>query len=99
MAKNGTRIQAIRQKCLDCSSGPKAVKFCTCTGCSLWPFRFGMRRKTAAKKFGPELLTPELMPDPNISLEDLPDTAPTVAKSRAGSRDTARHSVSVETAG
>jgi len=99
MRKNGTPIRAIRQYCLDCSSGPKAVKFCPDTACPLWPLRFGMRRKTAAKKFGPELLTPELMPDPNISLEDLPDTAPTVAKSRAASRDTARHSVSVETAG
>lgn len=35
-------LDAIREKCMDCSVyDEKEVKLCTCTGCSLWPFRFG----------------------------------------------------------
>ena len=35
-------LQAIRQKCLDCSCHqPSQVRDCRLTACSLWPFRFG----------------------------------------------------------
>ena len=35
-------LEAIKEKCLDCSVyDEKEVKLCTCTGCPLWPFRFG----------------------------------------------------------
>lgn len=35
-------LDAIHEKCLDCSVyDEKEVKLCTCTGCPLWPFRFG----------------------------------------------------------
>lgn len=39
---NQTPLKAIRAKCLDCSVyQPKEVKNCTCTDCSLYPYRFG----------------------------------------------------------
>lgn len=35
-------LEAIADKCLDCSVyDEKEVKLCSCTSCSLWPFRFG----------------------------------------------------------
>ena len=60
-------LVAIRKHCLDCSSGSiKEVKHCPCDGvhstrCFLWPFRFGKRPKTAAKKYGAEFLDPAAM--------------------------------------
>lgn len=37
-----TPIKAIRAKCLDCCCGSQTeVKLCTCTDCSLYPFRLG----------------------------------------------------------
>jgi len=36
------KSQAIKQKCLDCSSSsPKEVTLCHIVDCPLWPFRFG----------------------------------------------------------
>lgn len=35
-------LDAIKEKCLDCSVYDEdEVKLCTCTSCTLWPFRFG----------------------------------------------------------
>lgn len=49
--KKITQLKAIRAKCLDCSAGsPSEVKVCPVTDCSLWPFRFGIAPKTAAKR-------------------------------------------------
>lgn len=51
-----TPIKAIRAKCLDCSGdSPKKVKLCHIPECALYPYRFGVRPDTAAKKFGKAL--------------------------------------------
>ena len=35
-------LAVIREKCIDCSGGSKAeVRYCTVTGCPLWPYRMG----------------------------------------------------------
>jgi len=71
-------LRAIRRYCLDCcNNNHKAVKYCPCDGvhstwCPLWPYRFGMRPKTAIRRYGQKFLNPHLMPDENIPLEDLP---------------------------
>lgn len=72
-----TPLASIRQSCLDCSETRKMVMWCPCDGvhstwCPSWPYRFGMRPETARKKYGRRLLTPELMPDANIHIDDLP---------------------------
>ena len=77
MAKVLFPMKAIRAKCLDCSGTSKAVKYCPCDGinstrCELWPFRFGMRVPRATKLHGKELLAPDLMPDANTPLDELP---------------------------
>ena len=70
-------LRAIRLNCIDCCCGSaKAAKWCTCDGvnstrCHLWPFRFGKRPKTAAKKYGDRLLDPRQMPSASISLDDV----------------------------
>ena len=46
-----TPIKAIREKCLDCSSGSfTEAENCPVTNCALYPYRFGMRPDTAAAK-------------------------------------------------
>ena len=46
-----TPMKAIRMKCLDCCCGStNEVKLCTCVDCTLFPFRFGKRPSTLAKK-------------------------------------------------
>ena len=71
-------LRAIRAVCLDCCAGEsKAVAFCTCDGlhstrCAAWPFRFGTRPASAARRYGKAMVTPELMPDAGVSLDDLP---------------------------
>ena len=71
-----TPMQAIRKHCVDCCGSTKTVKFCTCDGvhstrCDLWPFRFGKRPATAARKYGKQLLDPALMPSADVSLEEV----------------------------
>ena len=69
-------LKAIRQKCLDCcNDSAKYVKFCTedglhSTWCPLWPYRFGMRPRTAARRYGVRLMDPEQMPSADVPLED-----------------------------
>ena len=42
------------------------------TRCDLWPYRFGIRPESARQRYGARLVTPELMPDANANLDDLP---------------------------
>ena len=51
----------------------KAVVWCPVTNCALWPFRLGMNPATVRAKYGPGLVTPSMMPDPNINLDELPN--------------------------
>ena len=82
MARVRTPIRAIREHCVECSGGSqKAVKFCSCDGvhsswCPLWPYRFGVRPETAGQRHGREFVTPTLMPEANLSLEELPSGPP-----------------------
>ena len=69
-------LKAIRQNCLDCSETVKYITYCPCDGlhstlCALWPFRFGKRPATVRKKWR-ALMTPDLMPDASVPVEDLP---------------------------
>lgn len=42
MTAKAVVLQAIRQKCLDCSAGqPSEVRECPVTTCGLWPYRLG----------------------------------------------------------
>jgi hypothetical protein len=71
-------LKAIRLNCLDCSERAKDVQWCPCDGihstrCHLWPYRFGRRPKTVAERYGPALVTPEMMPSENVSEDDLPN--------------------------
>lgn len=70
-------MKAIRSNCLECSSSPKAVAYCPCDGfnstrCEFWPYRFGCRPETARVEYGDAMLTPELMPGPEVELDSLP---------------------------
>jgi hypothetical protein len=81
MARKLTPIRAIRAKCLDCACNSiKYIRYCPCDGlhadrCPLWPFRFGLLPKTAAKKYGAELLDPQQMPDGKLPLEQCSPTS------------------------
>ena len=71
-------LRAVRESCLDCCcGGRKDITYCTCDGihstrCALWPYRFGSRPETIAAKYGPALVTPSMMPDEAICVDDLP---------------------------
>jgi hypothetical protein len=73
-----TPIEAIRANCLECGGGGfKAVLYCTCDGlhgehCHLWIYRSGCRPETIVEKYGPALVTPEMMPDAGVCEDDLP---------------------------
>lgn len=69
---NPSPLRAIRKNCLDCCGGAKAVAYCTCTDCSLWLLRFGKRPATVLKTLGAAMVTPQLMPDADTPLEELP---------------------------
>jgi hypothetical protein len=48
-------LKQIRKCCLDCTGGsPKEVRYCTCTDCALWPFRFGRRPSSVIRAEGSE---------------------------------------------
>ncbi len=72
-----TPIKAIRKNCLECSGGlSNVVKWCPCDGvhstrCHLWPYRFGMRPDSVRRKHGEMFVTPKLMQDSSISIEQL----------------------------
>ncbi len=52
----GTRgpLKLIRRFCLDCTDGPKSVRFCTAVDCPLWIYRFGKRPKRVIREYGKE---------------------------------------------
>lgn len=53
--KTNSPLKAIRWFCTDCMGGQmREISDCTDRGCSLWPFRFGMR-PTAARKAGKDV--------------------------------------------
>lgn len=67
-----TPRKAIRRNCLDCCCGSrKAVAYCTCTDCNLWPHRFGISPAKVRKHMGGKWLNPKLMPDANVPLGSL----------------------------
>jgi len=44
-------LKAIRAHCRDCCNNSyKAIEFCSCPDCALWPYRFGIRPSTARRK-------------------------------------------------
>ena len=50
MAEIKIPLKAIRAKCLDCSNGQIVeVRECVIPSCPLYPYRMGMRPKTAEK--------------------------------------------------
>ena len=70
-------LKAIRAACMECAGTAKAVAYCTCDGlnstqCHLWPYRFGMRPETTRGEFGEAMVTPAMMPGPDVELESLP---------------------------
>ena len=100
-----TPTKAIREKCLECCSGNrKYVGYCTLDGlnsqpaCPLWPHRFGMRPKSAAKRYGPQFLDPKRMPGPNEPLDKLPPLTwvPISIASKGAIPEQLRHPVAVE---
>ena len=65
-------LVAVRKHCLDCSGGLiKYRKWCPCTDCPLWPYRFGMRPKTAKRRYGSEIMDPKRMPPASVCLDNL----------------------------
>lgn len=51
MGEIKTPLKAIRAKCLDCSNGQIGeVRECVIPGCPLYPYRMGVRPKTAEKR-------------------------------------------------
>jgi len=75
MADGKSPLRTVRHKCLDCCCGSrKVVKYCPADGvhstrCALWPFRFGARPATAARRHGERFLDPEAMPDANVPVQ------------------------------
>ena len=86
-----TPMRAIRLNCLDCSGlSAKSVLWCPCDGvhstrCQFWPYRFGCRPETIAEKYGPDLVTPDTMPGPDMCEDDLPNGLEAAAAYLAGS--------------
>ena len=70
--------RAVRRNCLECCAGDrKAVTWCSCDGlhstrCEFWDHRFGVGPGRAARTYGRHVVTPELMPEANHPLDDLP---------------------------
>ena len=69
----GLSLRVVRQHCIDCSGDSfKAVLWCPAYGCHLWRFRLGLKPTTIRAKYGNGLITPNLMPAPNVNLDVLP---------------------------
>jgi hypothetical protein len=72
----------------------KHVAYCPSWNCPLWAYQFGKRPETLRERIGAAMLSPELMPDPDTPLEELPNNpadyrlaieAGKAAKAKAGS--------------
>ena len=77
MRRARTPVKAIREYCRNCSETEKRVAWCPCDGlhsnwCPLWLYRFGIRPETASQKYGKYVVTPEMMPGADVSIDDLP---------------------------
>ena len=69
----GASLGVIRRHCLDCSGDSfKAVLWCTVYGCHLWNLRLGLKPSTVRAKYGPGLVTANMMPRANVNLDSLP---------------------------
>ena len=84
-------LKAVREKCLDCATTSRAVKYCTCDGrhstwCALWPMRFGRRPSTMLRGPDADLVNPEKMPHEDVALEGLPTMRRRVRFERTGAR-------------
>jgi len=64
------RVQAVREKCLDCGGSPKEVTLCHVFDCPLWEYRFGghyksntalKRMENAKKRYPKEILEIKLI--------------------------------------
>ena len=86
MGSKGPGLAAIRRNCLDCSGGIiKHVTWCPCDGlhstrCEFWSFRFGATPDKVRRRYGPQLVTPALMPDADVDLDGLPAHPPRVQR-------------------
>ena len=70
----GLSLLVVRRHCMDCSGDSlKTVLWCPVHDCNLWKFRLGIKPSTVRAKYGPGLVTPIMMPDPNVNLDDLPN--------------------------
>ncbi len=70
-------LKAIRSACLECAGTAKSVAYCPNDGvnstlCPVWHYRFGKRPETVQLELGEAMLTPEMMPGPEVELESLP---------------------------
>ena len=70
-------LSLIRKNCIECSESTKYILWCPCDGlhstyCQYWPFRLGSRPQTVCERYGPRLVTPEMMPPSDVELELLP---------------------------
>lgn len=55
MAREGSPLRAIKEKCLDCCCGSASeVSNCTCTQCPLYPFRKGKNTNLQGRKVSEE---------------------------------------------
>jgi len=50
MQRRTSPLRAIRRFCRICAGAPRDVRDCTAEHCPLWPFRFGVKPETAAKR-------------------------------------------------
>jgi hypothetical protein len=53
------------------------------TRCEFWPLRFGQGVEKVRRRYGPQLVTPKLMPDATVNLDDLPAFPPKVPREAA----------------
>ena len=82
-------LKAIRDKCLDCATTAKMVRFCPChgkdgTACALWPFRFGKRPNTMKRGADAQFLDPEKMPLATVPSEECDAEASDLQKHAEG---------------
>lgn len=61
-AAGGSRLAAIRLRCLDCAGSAAAVKTCPATDCALWPYRLGHRPTTSRQNRPDGSADPEAHP-------------------------------------
>ncbi len=69
-------LRSARRYCLDCAGDSSHyARFCPCDGVHstrrhVWPYRFGRRPGTVAKRHGEGFVTPGALPPPSVMLEE-----------------------------